>query len=80
MSGVVAKDGTNHSNYLLSKYREVMKINVVVVAVSHAFKKTNIGNVFSLLFFPPLCSDCPFHHFHPFFLFSSIVCGTLYEV
>lgn len=51
VSGVVAKGGTNHSNYLLSKYREVMKINVVVVAISHAFKK-NIGNIFSLLFFP----------------------------
>lgn len=49
---MVAKGGTNHSNYLLSKYGEVVKINVVVVAVSHAFKKNNIGNIFSLLFFP----------------------------
>lgn len=37
VSRVVAKGGTSHSNYLLSKYREVVKINDVVVAVSHAF-------------------------------------------
>lgn len=39
VNGVAAKGGTNHSNYLLFAYREVRKINVVIVAVSCALKK-----------------------------------------
>lgn len=37
VNGVVAEGGPNHSNYLLSKYRDFIKNNAAVVAVSCAF-------------------------------------------